>query len=374
MPDEYPNQKDGASSAHQVAAKLIANVTHELKTPLHSIIAVASVLRSEIDGTLSDEQKRQVDIILRNGETLLELINNLLSFSSVETSSRLLRFTRCDVVSLCSNVVTTVQSLAVNNNVRFVSDYASLPRKFATEPFLLRQVLSNLLSNAVKFSSDGEVVFYATLLSDGSLRFQIGDTGIGMSAEVQASVFDEFYQADSGDAKRYQGVGLGLSLVKTSVALLGGKVQVQSELGRGSLFTVVLPEASERIAQKRVMLVNKDSGIQLSLEEALRQDGYVLSIVTQVSDVSNSIAQITSAQGGAPDLVIIDLEEPVEEVFSLVKMLKLGGAEGSIPVILMSSFDSPSLRAASFEYGANDYIVKPFDIAELMARIRMQVR
>ena len=358
--------------SQQVAARLIANVTHELKTPLHSIIAVAGVLRSEIDGTLSDEQKRQVDIILRNGETLLELINNLLSFSSIETSSQRLRFVYCDVASLSSSVVATVQSLAVNNNVRFLAEYSTLPRSFATEPFLLRQILSNLLSNAVKFSSGGEVMFYAEQLADGSLRFQIGDTGIGMSAEEQACVFDEFYQADNGDAKKYQGVGLGLSLVRMSVELLGGRITLQSEPARGSLFTVVVAQASERVVQKKVILADADHGVGLSLKEALCCEGYILTIVPSVRDVVSEIFK-GSSNLDVPDLIIADLGLQEQEVFEMISLVKRDYSD-RIPVILMSSVDNPSIRALSFKNGASDYIVKPFDIVELMARIRMQVR
>jgi len=352
---------------HSALARLIANLTHELKTPLHSILAVASLLRSESDGDLADEQKRQVDMITRNAEALLEMIRGLLDFSSVDTGSRPVRISRFDIHSLCEEIVQSLVPVAQKASVAIESDIEKLEGSFFSDKSLVRQIVNNLLSNAVKFSPDGgKVLFFAERTKDGSVILEVADSGIGMPVEVQNSVFREFYQAEDGDTRRFGGVGLGLALVRTSLELLGGSIDVKSEKGKGSLFTVRIPDSQDRLPKRKILIVESDSNVQLTLTECFKAQGYESHVTADERDAKMYFAD------KRPDLVMLDLKGAEVESFSLLNEFRSSSWGAETPVIVMSALDGPRERSRSFELGASDFIVKPFDLVELLARVKSQ--
>ncbi|MCB0325027.1 MAG: response regulator [Bdellovibrionales bacterium] len=360
------NEKD-KSVAEDDFSRVVANLTHELKTPLHSMLAVASVLRSEVDGSLTTEQQRQVDIIIRNGEQLLELITDLLQFSSTSTTTRRLNLRRFDVRSFFDHLIGAIRPVAEKGNVSISTETEKLQRWFVSDKTLLQRIVGNLLSNAVKFSPDGgEISCFAETTKDGSLHVQIADSGIGMPPEVVKQIFSQFYQGDSGDAKRFGGVGLGLALVQKSLELLGGAIEVQSEPGQGSLFTIRIPSAEHALETRKVLIVDSDASVRLSLKECLGGEGYQVCFVDEAGDVLSQIAELR------PDLVMLDVAQDGRG-FTQLADIRTTSWGRDLPILLMSALDGPQERGKGFELGASDFIVKPFDLAELIARVRSQV-
>jgi CheY-like chemotaxis protein/two-component sensor histidine kinase len=349
-------------------SRVVANLTHELKTPLHAILAVASILQSEADGALSEEQHKQVDIIQRNGGQLLDLINELLQFSSTSTVTRSLNLRKLSLPNLLNNILESIEVVAAKKNVRVVSDIQKVSRTFVSDATLLHRIFGNLLSNAVKFSlDDGEVFLFAESTQDGTLKVQISDTGIGMSPEVLHSVFREFYQVEAGDTRSYGGVGLGLALVRTSLELLKGTMEVKSEPGQGSLFTLTIPSAEGVVVKRRILFLDRDATVRLTLKECFESEGYETHMLAESDALIQAIAEFQ------PNLLLMDIEGPNMHNLKLVEEIRGSTWGKSLPILLMSVLDGPEERARGFAAGANDLIVKPFDVTELLARVRSQL-
>ncbi len=349
-------------------ARLVANITHELKTPLHSILAVTNLLESEADGSLNAEQQKQVAIIRRNGESLLEQITELLHFSSTVSNTRPPDIRRVDVAKLINEIVTSVRPVAKQNNISINFSSENLAPTFATDKQLLERVIGNLLGNAIKFSQSGEQVsLFISQKEDKSLYIQITDSGIGMDNTTKERIFSDFFQAEAGDTRRFSGVGLGLSLVKNAMTQLNGTIEVQSEEGQGSLFTLLIPEGELREATERILAIVADSFIETSLRECLSSQGYKLRILSNEKDLILEVAEDT------PDLIVIDIVSDGENGYELLTQIRHQPWGQSIPVLIMSSYDNPEQRALGFSMGADDFIAKPFNAAELVARVRLHL-
>ena len=360
-----PAKKDDAD----LQSRLLANVTHELKTPLHSMLAAANLLQNQIDGPLNDEQKRQVAMIIRNGEQLLEQITELLNYSSNASGNYRLIVSEFDPRALIEEIFASMVPVAGRTNIALESDFSGLGRKFSSDRALLQRVIVNLVSNAIKFTpAGGKVSSHAATLSNGSIRFDVVDTGIGIPNEFQNAIFQDFFQVEAGDARRFGGVGLGLALVKTAVGNLSGRIDVRSEPGKGSIFSVELPPLTP--PERHVLVVGRDAGLRLTLTECLRSKHMIGTFVETGRQLLDAIAH------HRPELIIIDLFEDSaagESGAAILKTVRESQWGRDLPVIVMSALDGPAERSKAFAAGANDFIGKPFDVVELAARIHGQL-
>ena len=352
--------------AQKALSRFLATLTHELKTPLHAMLASASLLKSEVDGRLSVEQKRQVETIDRNGNQLLELINQLLDYGSLSSGVRQARPVSCDMRELLEEIVSSIRPIAEKSGISIELETKDLGREFWSDPVLIRQAVMNLLSNAIKFSPEGgKIHCFTEELSDSSVRLSIADMGIGMSPEVLDSIFKDFYQIEGDDRRRFQGVGLGLALVRESIRLLGGSIEVKSERQRGSLFTLNFPSLYQQREQRKVALLESDNGVLLSLQEGLEAEG----LETRVLELEQDFLQ--QLESLRPDLLIFDYESSQDQSFwEKLKQTDWGQA---LPCILLSTIDDAERRARGFSLGASDFVVKPFDINEVVTRVKIQL-
>ena len=345
---------------------ILPNLTHELKTPLHSILTLAQLLLSEADGPLSEEQKKQVQMIVRNGEHLLELILDLLQFSSLESRTREIVVEEFSPTQLFDAVCDATLPLAEKGGVILDRDYAGTKETFVSDRTLVRQIVHNLVSNAIKFTPLGGTVFLFSKSSpNGDLILEVVDSGIGISPEAQKKIFDDFYQAESGESRRFGGVGLGLSLVRAATAALQGNVELKSEEGQGSLFRVTLPPLESLLKRRRILILESDPILKLTFEELLKKNRLDLRVVETKAE---AIAQLTEWH---PELILIDLQTTLQgSDFSVLSELRSHSISKELPILVISSLGSAEERAAGFRLGASDYLVKPFNNEELMARIR----
>jgi PAS domain S-box-containing protein len=232
---------DEAIAANRIKSRFLANVTHEIRTPMNAIIGYSDLLADE---QLSREQKKYLDIIQKSAENLLALIDDVLDFSKIEAGKLDVRMRPCDPRELVTEICDLMKHTAQRKGLALDLDVAGLPAVICTDPGRLRQCLMNLVGNALKFTDAGSVRISAAVFGTGDdplLRIDVRDTGIGIPADKQQYIFESFAQADTGRAAGGGGTGLGLTITKRLMDLLGGTVELVSEVGKGSTFSLILP-------------------------------------------------------------------------------------------------------------------------------------
>jgi signal transduction histidine kinase len=240
---EIQDKNEQLEAANKHKSQFLANVSHELRTPLNSIIGFTRIVLRRSEGKLEPLQKENLQKVLISSDHLLNLINELLDLAKIEAGRMEVFAETCRVEDILKMALTTVEPLLKNGRVKLLSEIAPDIPPLKTDRDKLKQSMINLLSNAVKFTEQGEVKV-AAWRDNGSLKLTVSDTGIGMSEEALRYIFDEFRQADMSSTRKYGGTGLGLAIVKKFINLMGGDIVVESELGRGSKFTVTLPMES----------------------------------------------------------------------------------------------------------------------------------
>jgi signal transduction histidine kinase len=237
---EIEQKSEQLENANRHKSQFLANVSHELRTPLNSIIGFTRLVLRKTEGQIEKLQKENLQKVLVSSEHLLTLINGLLDLSKIE-AGRMEVYAETFILNDVIRVATsTVEPLLKDGRVRLISDVAGDIPPLKTDRDKLKQVVLNLLSNAVKFTEQGEIKVSAAR-NNGLVQLTVSDTGIGMKKEALDYIFDEFRQADMSSTRRYGGTGLGLAIVKKFVNLMGGDIGVESELGKGSKFTITLP-------------------------------------------------------------------------------------------------------------------------------------
>ncbi|MBM4298220.1 MAG: HAMP domain-containing histidine kinase [Deltaproteobacteria bacterium] len=235
---EEKNLQLEMASKHK--SQFLANVSHELRTPLNSIIGFTRIVLRRSEGKLENLQKENLQKVLVSSEHLLALINELLDLAKIE-SGRMEAYAETFKLDDILRVATaTVEPLLKDGRVKLVTEVAPNIPPLKTDRDKLKQSVLNLLSNAAKFTEQGEIKV-AAWRDDGLLKLTVGDTGIGMKPEALPLIFDEFRQADMSSTRRYGGTGLGLAIVKKFINLMGGDIVVESQVGKGSKFTITLP-------------------------------------------------------------------------------------------------------------------------------------
>jgi len=226
--------------ASKLKSQFLANVNHELRTPVSAIIGYARLVLRATEGQIPQLQRENLQDLLNNAERLLAQIDSLLDFARIEAGKMEVRVEPVAVDELIQRAAATIEPTLSNGSVRLIREIAPAIPTLKTDREKLRQILLNLLENAVKFTEHGEIKISASQ-QNGSLRLIVSDTGIGIAKEDMNKIFEEFHRGDSPSTKNYRGTGLGLAIVKRFVSLLGGEIDVTSQVGKGAIFTVTLP-------------------------------------------------------------------------------------------------------------------------------------
>ena len=231
-----------ALEADQLKSQLLRNVSHELRTPLAAINGYTQLLGEEAYGSITQEQKRTIQKILINTTQLQGMVNNLLDGAQIEQGKLSIKYTTFAVEDLVKTSQSALEILAKTKGIELTSEIeVDVPPMLVSDKLRLQQILFNLTSNALKFTESGTVHIRVFLSSPTQWALQVTDTGIGIPLEAQEHIFESFWQVDSSATRQYRGSGLGLSIVKQLTDLMGGNINVNSEPGKGSTFTVVLP-------------------------------------------------------------------------------------------------------------------------------------
>ena len=414
--EELKKAHASAEQANQAKSAFLANMSHELRTPLNAIIGFTRIVRRKAEGILPEKQTENLDKVLTSSEHLLNLINTVLDIAKIEAGRMdvlAANFRISALMDLCAN---TTQPLLKPNVILEKQVDESLNIIYSDQD-KIRQIVLNLLSNAAKFTRTGKIILAAKQDGD-NLRISVSDTGIGISAEALPRIFKEFQQADNTTTRQYGGTGLGLSISRNLARLLGGDITVESELGKGSTFTLVIPirykskslpisDASIRLssdrepspalapgahlpreqvpgsvdqtqgkpapvqmtvpqpepgsaepssAKKRILVIDDDPDAVYILQENLNQQEF------EIIGRLNGQDGLRAAREQHPHAILLDIVMPGTDGWQVLHDLKADPATSNIPVVLHTIVDN---KALGFRLGAAAYLLKPLDAVEV---------
>jgi len=399
---QLEEQTEKLKDMDHLKSRFFANISHEFRTPLTLII---DPLREMISGSFKGDIQAHYRVMSRNAQRLLRLINQLLDLSKLESGVMLLSVGRYDLVAFLKAVVSSFESQAVRQNIRLrfevgdaISDIGgSLLWYFDREK--MEQVLINLLSNAFKYTSEGDEIFLVLSMGSGGVVITVRDTGIGIPDRHLPHIFDRFYMAEDTATRGIEGTGIGLALTKELVQLHHGDITVRSERGRGTEFTIFLPEGKkhfrdqdiidEHEAEKQIILSEDLGETERETADTRERSGKktMILVVEDNDDVRFYIRQylepayhVEEARDGlegldtagklVPDLIISDVMMPNMDGYEFCRIIKNDLKTSHIPVILLTAKASDDHKIEGLETGADDYLVKPFNARELLARIK----
>lgn len=407
----------------QVKTRFFTNISHEFRTPLTLILGPLEKWRTETTPTDPARRQREEDAMRRNARRLLELINQLLDVAKLEAGSLRLDAAPHDLAALARPLTYSFASLAETRGITLSFDAPTNLPLVALDPPKFETVLTNLIANALKFTpSGGSVTVAVARTSRDNVALTVRDTGVGIAPDQLPHVFDRFYQADTSTTRGYEGTGIGLALVKELVALHGGTVSVSSREGEGTTFTISLLTAGVDAASASPLTPPLDpndrhadaggihalvgevktnvKGVYADVEESTTEfsadalasspdDGRPLVLLVEdhpdvraylhdqfdpaqwrVAEAVDGQAGLEAARQLVPDLVITDLMMPRMDGVELTRLLKTEEATSHIPVVLLTAKATVESRLEGLETGADDYLTKPFQPQELLARAR----
>jgi signal transduction histidine kinase/DNA-binding response OmpR family regulator len=367
--------------ATQLKSKFLASMSHELRTPLNAIVGFSDLLADGTPGPLNDKQKRFVSHIKQGSAHLLQLINDILDLSKIEAGQLELHCEDFEIKEVLPEVLSTIRPLAMAKNIR-VEQKVDTGRAVHADRIRFKQILYNLLSNAVKFTPKDGRVNIDCLDQKGFVAISVSDTGIGIRAEDQQVVFEEFRQVEANPHAASEGTGLGLAITKRLVERQGGRISLESELGKGSRFTFTLPTASQTSevqAAGELVRVNAATAparlnpIVLIVDDEAPARELLASYLEpdyQIAMAESGAEAIKKAPQLRPDAIILDVMMPGSTGFETLISLRKTPATANIPIIILSIVDQ---KRVGFALGAADYLIKPIPKAILLETIRKHV-
>ena len=372
--------RDRALEASRLKMDFIANISHEIRTPLNGVLGLAQILS---ESNLDDRQRGYVQTMRRAGDDLLQLLNDVLDFSKIEAGAMRTETVRFDVAALVRDTVHLYEQNAVTRGIALdvlIGD--DVPGTAGGDPTRLRQVLSNLVSNAIKFTDYGTVTVTAdTATADGdtfTLQIDVIDTGFGIAADAQAAIFEPFEQEDSSTTRRFGGSGLGLSISRRLVDMLGGQLTCVSLPGRGSTFSVALPlqrhvaptptpaaDENARPAAPLHILVVEDNAVNLLiLQTMLGKLGHTVDVA------ENGEIAVGLVAADHHDVVLMDCQMPVMDGYAATAAIRrLPGALACTPIVALTASAMPADKQRCLDAGMDAYLPKPINHADLIATL-----
>jgi PAS domain S-box-containing protein len=373
--------KERAEQASRSKSEFLANMSHEIRTPLNGVLGMLQLIQAT---PLDGEQAEMVDVALGSGRSLLALLNDILNLSQVEAGRLILREEDFDVREVIAMVVESLRPQTESKGLSLSSDVDdSVPCQVRADMGRLRQVLFNLVGNAIKFTDAGFIRVRASLKQDNGgqqLHVEVEDTGIGIPKDQLENIFESFTQVDGSHTRRYQGAGLGLSIVRRLVRLMGGEVSMESELGMGTqarFHVAVKPAARDEAPQSdvcphpvlsantkmlRILLAEDDRVNKITAMRLLERLGHSARCVETGREALRALAEEYF------DCVLMDVQMPEMDGVETTRRIRSGQCgmnDADIPIIALTAHAMEGDRENFLRAGMNDYLAKPVELLEL---------
>ncbi|MGV2987318.1 response regulator [Vibrio sp. E150_011] len=388
-------QNEELQLANKLKDEFLATTSHELRTPLHGMIGIAEAMISGANGPIGANHRYQLNIIINSGQRLASLVDDLLDYHKMRYGSLAIERSAVSLTGATQLVLNLSQHLLGDKKIRIINQVLEPIPYVSADPQRLEQVLYNLVGNAIKYTNEGKIVLSATAMDD-HIRVQVVDTGHGIPAQQLEHIFEPLVQAGHDSGHYRQGAGLGLSISRQLIELMGGSLYVSSQPHVGTTFSFTLPLATQneiealthepqanhfQVAEQSELaldeeetlpdnpngprvLIADDEPVNLRiLESFLRLEGY------QVALAKDGLEAITQVERDKPDLLLLDIMMPGMSGFEVCETIREDFDHAALPIIMLTALNQPEDRVRGFEVGANDYLSKPFSKQELAARI-----
>jgi two-component system sensor histidine kinase/response regulator len=377
--------RDLAERVARARSAFLANMSHEIRTPMNAVLGFVELV---LDTELAPEQRRALELVRSSSEALLTILNDILDYSKIEAEHLELESIPFDLPKVVHATATLLAVRAREKHLELTVDVPpDVPHVVRGDPTRLRQVLMNLIGNAIKFTEDGEVAVSAAV--DGphpgedkrvSVRFRVRDTGIGISDEQLAHIFDEFTQADASMTRRYGGTGLGLAIARRLVALMGGELTVTSHVGRGSEFSFTLPYPVETpagaatpgrtasLGGRRLLVVDDNETNRRILRDMLGAEGVAVHEAHRADAGLEALRRAATA-GTAFDLAILDAQMPDQDGFELATAIRRDAQLARTRLLILTSAGQRGDGERCRQLGIQAYLTKPIARADLIEAV-----
>jgi PAS domain S-box-containing protein len=409
---EIARQREELAQLDELKTQFFANISHEFRTPLTLMLGPIEDALDDRDSALGTRQRERIAMIQRNGLRLQKLVNSLLDFSRVEAGRIQAVYQATDLASLTQDLASSFRSACERAGIALTIETPTLPEPVFVDHEMWEKIVLNLLSNAFKFTFAGEVVVALEAAGEHAV-LRVSDTGTGIPEAELPHIFDRFHRVEGARDRTHEGTGIGLALVQELVKLHMGSIEVASTLGRGTSFTVRIPLGTAHLPHTRMdtgrTQVSTATRAEAFVTEALRwlPDGeaadetfpaspitgvarahvlladdnadmrdylrHLLEISYEVTAVADGRQALAAASRERPDLILADVMMPHVDGFALLRQLRADPVLREVPVIVLSARAGEEAKVEGLRMGADDYLVKPFNARELLARVATNI-